>query len=328
MSQIHYFQRYSQQENVVTNNTLLLFSRLYNYSPVLFDHFLEVLLDDIGINLKVGVEFTQQTRGKNSVPDGMIKQNSFSILIEAKRGKNSDIKQLISHISSFGNVHTKVLVSLGTEKANISSDVLTTAGVRFVDTTYKAIIASFRNIIDDNRDYEMSDLIDDYEDFCNTAGLLPVDKHKLLSLPSGSSFDLNKKYGICFVPASRRDQPFSYLGLYKDKAIMAIGKLANILDAYLVEGELKITNNTNEVTTKQKQRIKAIIRDVQEKTKWDISRDHKFLLVEKFHETNFKKNSPGGARGKRYFNLAKTLELEELPTIKELAELLKDKPWK
>ncbi len=34
MSNIHYFPRYSQKENMVTNNTLLLFSQLYNNSTV------------------------------------------------------------------------------------------------------------------------------------------------------------------------------------------------------------------------------------------------------------------------------------------------------
>ncbi len=32
MSKIHYFQRYSTPENTVTNNTLQLFARIYNYS--------------------------------------------------------------------------------------------------------------------------------------------------------------------------------------------------------------------------------------------------------------------------------------------------------
>jgi len=46
MSSIHYFQRYSQPENVATNNTLLLLSRLYHDSPNKFKGFLNDLLDD------------------------------------------------------------------------------------------------------------------------------------------------------------------------------------------------------------------------------------------------------------------------------------------
>ena len=46
MSSVHYFQRYSQPENVVTNNTLLLLSQLYNYSPKKFSEMINV---DLGI---------------------------------------------------------------------------------------------------------------------------------------------------------------------------------------------------------------------------------------------------------------------------------------
>ncbi len=43
MSSVHYFQRYSQLENFVTNNTLLLLSRLYNEPPFKF----KMLLNEI-----------------------------------------------------------------------------------------------------------------------------------------------------------------------------------------------------------------------------------------------------------------------------------------
>ena len=39
--QVHYFQRYQQKENVMTANTLLLLSRLYDYSPRKFYRFLK-----------------------------------------------------------------------------------------------------------------------------------------------------------------------------------------------------------------------------------------------------------------------------------------------
>ena len=38
---VHYFQRYSTKENVATANTMLLFSRLYSYSPNKFFDFLK-----------------------------------------------------------------------------------------------------------------------------------------------------------------------------------------------------------------------------------------------------------------------------------------------
>lgn len=44
MSNLHYFHRYSQKENVVTNNTLLLLSRLYAHNALYFEAFLADLL--------------------------------------------------------------------------------------------------------------------------------------------------------------------------------------------------------------------------------------------------------------------------------------------
>ena len=37
MSEIHYFPRYSQPENVVTNNTLLLLLRLHQYKKLQYE---------------------------------------------------------------------------------------------------------------------------------------------------------------------------------------------------------------------------------------------------------------------------------------------------
>ena len=81
MSNIHYFQRYSQPENVVTNNTLLLCSRLYQHSAYAFNGFLSDLLG--GVDIESGVQFAQQIKN-GSVPDGFILQNSFKLVIETK----------------------------------------------------------------------------------------------------------------------------------------------------------------------------------------------------------------------------------------------------
>lgn len=59
MSQIHYFQRYESKENWATNSTLLLFSRLYNYSRVKFETVINEILNDSNISINIGVDFKQ-----------------------------------------------------------------------------------------------------------------------------------------------------------------------------------------------------------------------------------------------------------------------------
>ncbi|SHG37624.1 hypothetical protein [Ornithinibacillus halophilus] len=70
MANIHYFPRYSQKENMTTNNTLLLFSRLYQNSPQKFMSFTNNILEESGIELDTTVQFKQQERATSSIPDG------------------------------------------------------------------------------------------------------------------------------------------------------------------------------------------------------------------------------------------------------------------
>ena len=63
MAKIHYFQRYSSVENTVTNNTLLLFARIYNYSPVQASKLLTDLADE---PIEIGMEIRQQVRARNA----------------------------------------------------------------------------------------------------------------------------------------------------------------------------------------------------------------------------------------------------------------------
>ncbi|MGH2638107.1 MAG: hypothetical protein ACRDF4_02305, partial [Rhabdochlamydiaceae bacterium] len=116
MSDIHYFQRYSERENVVTNNTLLLFSRLYNASPQKFSSFLKELLD-LQENI-IGARFSQQVRTKDikGIPDAEIFQESFRLLVETKLYYESfNTQQLKRHIGHFKAEEIKVLLLLSPE---------------------------------------------------------------------------------------------------------------------------------------------------------------------------------------------------------------------
>jgi hypothetical protein len=67
MSKIHYFQRYSSIENTVTNNTLQLLARIYDYSASAASDVLSQLTGD---EIEIGIEIKQQARVGNAVPDG------------------------------------------------------------------------------------------------------------------------------------------------------------------------------------------------------------------------------------------------------------------
>jgi hypothetical protein len=83
MSQISYFQRFSQPENHATNNTLLVFRYFYQSSPFKIQRALTELVEN---DLSIGLLFQQQVRGDLSVPDALITQQPLHIYVETKRG--------------------------------------------------------------------------------------------------------------------------------------------------------------------------------------------------------------------------------------------------
>lgn len=118
MSSIHYFQRYSQPENVATNNTLLLLSRFYHNSPNKFKGFLNDLLGDN--DLEAGIPFNQQQRGKRSVPGASLSQVSFKVVVETKMTKHFSLEQLTDHLDSFTSEQHQVLLSLSPKQPDNS----------------------------------------------------------------------------------------------------------------------------------------------------------------------------------------------------------------
>ncbi|PTH22474.1 hypothetical protein BU608_10970, partial [Staphylococcus auricularis] len=90
---------------------------------------------------------------------------------------------------------------------------------------------------------------------------------------SGSSFDDNIKHNIYFHPAEKRGysfKPIEYIGLYKDKAIKAIGKVDKVIVTEINEGSLSLKTVYpvgTELSTDEYEIVKNKIM-VLEKEKW------------------------------------------------------------
>lgn len=337
MSSIHYFQRYSTKENVITNNTLLLFSRLYNESPLKFKLFL-ISLDNI-IDLNVGVSFSQQERGNGSVPDGNISQESFKIAIETKQTDKFDLVQLVNHFKAFGNEKTQILLGLGPKKMNdIEKDEIFKAlkdfnenhkkNIQFSTVTFEEIVKVFKEVISEY-DFELNDIINEYEEFCIKESVIRNDEYRMLAVPCGDSIEQNLKHNLYFCPVERTVSTCSYIGTYYKGKINAVGKIENIVTADLNEsGELNIIESTQKLVTEtQKANIVSIIKAIKETIGWDISNGKKFFCVEKFVDTDFKKTSLKGLMGKKYFDLKTILNKNNFTNTEEIAELLKTVNW-
>ena len=57
------------------------------------------------------------------------------------------------------------------------------------------------------------------------------------------------------------------------------------------------------------------------------STKHRYFFVDQFYETDFRKQSPRASMGTRIFDLTKILETNEVPDVKTIAELLRNKTW-
>jgi hypothetical protein len=338
MSDIHYFQRYNQKENVVTNNTLLLCSRLYAYSSSRFDAFLNSIISDY--NIDSGVHFVQQSRGKkgNTLPDGMISQNSFKIIIETKLKTNQfDVSQLVGHLESFENENQKILFALSptippiSKITEIKKEVSKfnqnhNTNIHFIAATFEDIITGFNDILFD-MDFQMQELINDYQQFCSESSLLPTFKYKMRALVCGSSLSENINWGLYYAPSTRGYQEHQYIGFYDKKAIKGIGKIENIVIADLIDGNLIVHDSKKALSEDEKERIIGAVNMAYETKGWDISKYHKFFLVDKFHETSFRKTTKFPLQSSKYFNLKHILNIDKLPKTEKIADLLKKIVW-
>ena len=338
MSDIHYFQRYSQKENVVTNNTLLLLNRLYLYNPVRFRDFISELLGNIP-DFIPGIQFSQQIRKKGSVPDGSIHQTGFRILIETKLYNQYSKKQLFEHLGAFEQEEVKILLLLDPE---MPDDALwsqleqhlkdyndkNNTNVLVVAVTFEKLILHFREVISDF-DFEMQNIIDDYEAYCMEEQLLPTGPFKIRAVPCGRTLNQNLKYNIYYAPRERGYQKHNYIALYKDKAVRAIGKIQNIVaaDYDYATGKLQLNEMQAPVLPEQEQAISSIILDTRNNYTWDISNDHEFFLVEKFHLTEFKKKTKYPLQGPRYFDLREFFLDARILDVSEIAKELKRHQW-
>lgn len=340
MSEVHYFPRYSQKENMVTNNTLLLFNRLYNHSADTFNQFLNNLIEKVDQKIDTRLSFEQQVKAKESVPDGVIRQQSFKIIIETKLYGQEQIKQLIKHHHSFNNEDQQLL--LWVNKAPIDKAYETkiikelTAineqkenKIMFVPVTFKEICDKAAEIIQ-NQHFGLGEVVEDYAAFCNEAGLIDNSHTKMRVVLASRSLEQNMEHGVYYAPSSRGYQQHKYLGLYGNKAVRGIGQITNSADIEYDEetGEFSvIETQIKDITETQKETVKKVIQKAKEEQGFLIAKGHRFFFVDKFEEMEYKKTTPGGLMGQRYFDLADVPGFNLKLSTKEIADLLDKKEW-
>ena len=336
MSDIHFFQRYSKRENVITNNTLRLLAQLYNDSPNRLADFLEGLVD--GLSIDVGVSMEQQTKGESSVPDGALTQSSFKLVLETKRNASFSTNQLVRHVRAFNDEKRRILLLLTPHELDSAELENARQAVRDEDDRVIFAAVRFTDVIDlligedpliSQYENDLYALVEDYQNFCSSEGLLPVDKDLMRAVPCGTTHEDNFEFGLYYCPSTRGYRRHQYIGVYFDKSVRGVGELKYEVDVDRVNGKL-VGEEINQLGDDERQRIHGAM-DAASKHGYSIEQGHRFFLVDRFHDTDFTKESKYGMRSAQYFNLRDRLDLadaESLPAASVVAEKLHGRSWK
>lgn len=332
---IHYFQRYHEKENVATANTMLLLSRLYQYSS---DKCYRLIKTAFFSNVfDPEIVFEMQKKCTSSIPDAIISQESFKIVVETKMSDWFYSDQLMRHLDSFEDEKYKLLLTLAPERMNtVKKKELEsllkeynenkTYPVVHINTTFEEITNAIQEVIDEH-DYEMQEVLDDYLSYCYEDGLIIVpDAWKYMRVQlAGTTFEFNLQTGLYYDSVSRGFRPHDYLGLYKEKSVRAIGKINAIIVAKQTKAGIEYHVERGELSEAHKQKIQMAIEDG--KKYGYVLDETRYFFVDKFYETDFQKTSPRAPMGSRIFDLTQVLNTKEIPDVAQIAEMMKTKTW-
>ena len=328
MSRVTYFPRYSGGENAVTNTTLHLFSQINQQST---DRLRALLIDllDVG-EVPLGISFEQQKRSANAVPDGSILQEPVHLVIETKVEAGVDSAQLIRHLTSFnlgrGGNYLILLTKHPTTDSQISAVLAKSkeVGVIFKHVTFEQL---YERLKDFAQSYEthLRHVVDDFRAYCSETNLLPDRRKWLRIVPCGDTIDLNARWHVYYQPTERGYSPHEYIGIYNQKVVRYIGRIAAVYDNEQGNGTMKLKQMDGTVNLEFEKRITGIVQETKAKIGWDVSHDTRFFCVEQFVPARFVKTSPHGIQGPRFWDI--TAQAKSNLTDIEVATALSQQTW-
>ena len=329
---------------MATANTMLLLSRLYQYSSDKFYLFLKsICVPNSTWDFNSGLSFNLQESAPKSRLDAVIVQQSFKVAVETKLSDWFYEDQIRKHLDVFGEEQYKVLMTLApVHMANDKMQAIARAIAKHkeekgydlpiihVNITFEEIAAACHNVLDD-RDYEMLDIVEDYLDYCYHDGLIAgTDSWKFMRMQlAGATFDFNMKQGVYYDGANRGFRPHDYLGLYKNKSVRAVGKIVAMIVADASNpNDVKYTVEKGDLTNERQTKIALAIKDAKQYG-YDLRKEpQRYFFVDTFYETDFQKETRYPPRGSRIFDLTEVLGTQNIPAVSLLAALLRKKTWK
>lgn len=311
MTEVTRFPHYHQAENVVTNHVMVMLRTVYKQSPKLLEGLLQALC---GNELTVGPSFSQQVAGAHSIPDGLILQAPMAIFIETKLGAHLNHTQLAAHCRTIAeraqNRGGNYLIALTTGEAGrtVPPEVAATADehkIIIVETSFRDLVEQVATLR--YHDVDLDEVIQEFVDFIYAQGLVPRQDQFVVGMLTGTSWEANRDYGVYYEPVDRNPkwQRARFLGLYHHKQISHVGRIETAVFAIEDEtGTLHFeTPEVGVLDDGKRAAIRACIDAAQEYYPDFQSGRHRYYVVDAFTPTDFRKVSPGGMMGHRYFDV-------------------------
>ena len=338
--QIHYFQRYYAKENVETSNTMLMLSRLYQYNADKFFSMLKTLI--LGEDENPELTFDLQVVGDGSVPDAVISQKSFKIVVETKLHNQFDKKQLMNHLSQFGAENMKVLMTLDPrpmndklkdelehdlKQYNNENRMRLVSPIKHVNLTFEQLVETMEESIDE-RDTEIAVILDDFRKYCFEEKLIPDGYKYMRAVVAGTTFDDNMELNLFYDQESRKSSDHGYIGLYKNKSVRAIGKLKKTIIAVETDGKMSYKAEKGEDPTQEEiDRINEAVRRADGYGYNLHTVSHRYFMVDKFYPIDFRKSSKNPIQKSKFFNLAEMFHYKTIPETAKIASDLNGRSW-
>jgi hypothetical protein len=286
------------------------------------------LLDDQEIPL--GVNIDQQIRSATSVPDGVISQEPLHIVIETKVDAGMDVDQLKRHLQSFKQGRTGnylLLLAIDAPMDAAVDPVYKAAqelGVTFKALTFETVCKSLKSSVHPH-ETQLNAIVEDFLLYCSDMELLPDRRSWMRIVPCGQTLNLNAKWGVYYQPVDRGYSKHEFIGIYQQKAVRYVGRIICVFDYVSTAAHGDGSEVSGICDPGCLRRIQGIVADTKVNPGWDISSGHRFFCVDKFVPTDFRKISPGGIQGARFYDVSDMVK--GATSIDELAGSLRNKTW-
>ena len=333
---ISQFQKYTQKENSVTNNVLLMLSRLNDLNIDYYKSMIERLNEENFQQYYYPQPiFTQQVRMKKGIIDGHIEVKPSKIVIETRLNSTEFIGKLVKYGKAFNENSQNQLWHLGTVRFE-DNDVTKinerlkedypSLKIQFNNLLFSDLIENLEGIYEENNhDMELRLLLDDFSNYCIESNLISNEEYKLLLVPTGFSYQWNRKHKIYYCPTSWHRQKFKFFGLYNRKSVRTISEIETTIIADYDAESKKLTVHSKGHTDEQIERLENGLRELGESL---YGLKYYILPESETFETDFRKTSHGGIQGYRYKDLRDYLSLNDYSDLNVIAEELKKVTWK